>query len=345
MHTAPDEEDFTDAAPGNEGRVPNSTGAAGHVSHIDSPAPHTVLIVEDEPIVAADIAQMLARLGYRVVGRAATGQQAVEKAAALQPDVVLMDIRLEGPMDGIGAAALIQQGRRVPIIYLSAFSDGATLARAIDTQPLAYVVKPFREDDLRVAVEVALARHRTELNMLASDEAARRDSLIDELTGLHNRRGFMAIAEQQLKLARRLRQPVLLVYADLDDLKRINDTFGHAVGDVALRDAAEILASTFREADSVARLGGDEFAVLAAGPDMSTALRLMARLETRVAESRGLRGRPFQLAMSAGYAIHELGSVCDLNALLASADAAMYHVKRVRKEGAPSGSYPRVEGT
>ena len=296
-------------------------------------ATSSVLIVEDEAIVAADIAQVLRRLGHRVVGRTSSGRQAVEKAEALRPDLIIMDIRLDGDMDGIAAAALILQTRRVPIIYLSAFTDSDTLERAITSEPLAYLVKPFREVDLMVAVKVALARHRADIAIRESDASSRRDSLVDDLTGLRNRRGFMAIADQQLKVARRARQSVLLVYADLDDLKQINDGLGHAIGDLALRDAGDILATTFRETDAVARLGGDEFAVLASGPDVAVATRLLERLETNLRDVRGSRGRPFDLTMSVGYVMHEPGAVGELDALLAAADAAMYRTKRARKNG------------
>ena len=291
-----------------------------------------VLLVEDESIVATDITQILTALGHHVVGRASTGHQAVKNADTLRPDLILMDIRLRGGIDGITAAELIRRQQSVAIVYLSAFSDAETVARAILTQPMAYLIKPFRDVDVKVAIEVALVRHRAELAVKESEVTARRVSLHDALTGLHNRRGFIAIAEQQLELARSAQLPVLLLYADLDGLKQINDDLGHGMGDIALQDAAEVLTAAFRDADSVARLGGDEFAVLASGPCAGAATRMLERLETKLSESSRLRRRPFELAMSVGSAIRAAHSIEHVDALLARADADMYLAKRSRKQ-------------
>ena len=105
-----------------------------------------VLLVEDESIVATDITQTLTALGYHVVGRASTGHQAVRSADTLRPDLILMDIRLRGGIDGITAAELIRRQQSVAIVYLSAFSDAETVARAILTQPMAYLIKPLRDE-------------------------------------------------------------------------------------------------------------------------------------------------------------------------------------------------------
>jgi len=118
-----------------------------------------VLVVEDEGIVAADLAETLAGLGYEVVGTADTAEAAIAAASELSPDIVLMDIRLAGPSDGIRAAAEIRRRRAIPIVFLTAYSDDETLVRAIQSGPLGYVVKPFRAPELRCAIELALHKH------------------------------------------------------------------------------------------------------------------------------------------------------------------------------------------
>ena len=118
-----------------------------------------VLVVEDEGIVAADLAETLAGLGYEVIGTVDTAEAAIAGAIDLAPDIVLMDIRLAGPLDGIQAAAAIKQRRDVPVVFLTASSDDKTLARALETGPLGYVVKPFRTAELRAAIELALHKH------------------------------------------------------------------------------------------------------------------------------------------------------------------------------------------
>ena len=122
----------------------------------------TVLLVENEGIVAEDLAGMLRRLGYEVAGIAASGEEAVALAGRLNPHLVLMDISLAGPMDGIEAAETIRRQHDAPVIYLTTHSDPATLARAKLTGPFGYVLKPFDVRDLATQIEMALYRHQAD---------------------------------------------------------------------------------------------------------------------------------------------------------------------------------------
>jgi len=123
-------------------------------------APARVLVVEDEGIVARDLAGALAELGYSVPATVATGEDAIARALDLHPDVVLMDIRLPGKIDGIEAASVVRQQHGIPVVFLTAHSDGETLRRAMLTEPVGYVVKPFSPPQLRCAIEIALHRRR-----------------------------------------------------------------------------------------------------------------------------------------------------------------------------------------
>jgi two-component system, cell cycle sensor histidine kinase and response regulator CckA len=118
-----------------------------------------VLVVEEEGIVAADLGETLTELGYQVIGTVDTADAAIAGVAALAPDIVLMDVRLAGPRDGIAAAAELRRRRDVPVVFLTAYSDDETLARARETGTLGYVVKPFRAPELRCAIELALYKH------------------------------------------------------------------------------------------------------------------------------------------------------------------------------------------
>ena len=118
--------------------------------------PARVLIVEDEQIVAVDLEGHLERLGYQVVDTAASGEEACEKVGRAQPDLILMDVRLDGPMDGIEAAQRIRQICEVPIVFLTAYCDAATLERAKLAEPYGYLVKPFVPSDLHAAIQMAL---------------------------------------------------------------------------------------------------------------------------------------------------------------------------------------------
>ena len=121
-----------------------------------------ILIVEDERLVAADLAACLKHAGHEVVGASATGPEAVELASQTRPDLVLMDIMLEGAMDGITTAAALRAACGVSVVYLTAFCDEPTLQRAKVTEPLGYVLKPFEESLLRITIEMALYRQKVE---------------------------------------------------------------------------------------------------------------------------------------------------------------------------------------
>jgi two-component system, cell cycle sensor histidine kinase and response regulator CckA len=124
-----------------------------------------ILIVEDEAIVARDIHDALLEMGYEVSGVASSGESAIKKAEDENPDLILMDLRLSGEIDGVKAADIIRENYDVPVIYLTAYSDDATLQRAKVTQPFGYLLKPVIPKELQSAIEIALFRHRSEKQM------------------------------------------------------------------------------------------------------------------------------------------------------------------------------------
>jgi two-component system, cell cycle sensor histidine kinase and response regulator CckA len=130
----------------------------------------SVLVVDDEGIVALDISSRLKVLGYQVCGVAATGEDAISKAAADRPDLVLMDIKLKGPIDGIEAAEYLRARLGVPVIFLTAFADEKTLERAKVAEPYGYIIKPFEERELLTAIEMALCKHQAETRLKQSEQ-------------------------------------------------------------------------------------------------------------------------------------------------------------------------------
>ena len=128
-----------------------------------------ILVVEDETIVALDVKDRLTDLGYEVAGVADRGAEALELAASTRPDLVLMDIRLKGEMDGITTAEEIRQRWRIPVIYLTAFSEDSTLQRAKVTEPFGYIIKPFEDREIQSAIEMALYKHQAEERLRDSE--------------------------------------------------------------------------------------------------------------------------------------------------------------------------------
>jgi len=131
--------------------------------------PASILVVEDEAAVALDIRATLQRLGYVVPATVGRGRDAIDKADALRPDLVLMDIHLRGDIDGVETAQHVRQAFDIPVIYLTAYADPATLQRARITEPYGYLLKPFHERELHIVIEMALYRHEMERRLRESE--------------------------------------------------------------------------------------------------------------------------------------------------------------------------------
>ncbi len=167
-------------------------------------------------------------------------------------------------------------------------------------------------------------------------------SISDELTGLYNRRGFFTLAEQQIKMEKRKSSGMLLVSADLNGLKLINDNHGHHEGDRALVEAAAILHETFRESDIVARIGGDEFVVLITEKPEFNPEILFTRLEKNLEDHNAKMKRPYKISISVGMAYYDPASVNPLDDMLIQADKKMYEHKRKNENTAEVDSNRKV---
>ena len=178
-----------------------------------------------------------------------------------------------------------------------------------------------------------------------SEEIIRNLSLTDELTGLYNRRGFLMLAEEQLKLARRTRGGLTLFFADLDGLKNINDEFGHKEGDTALIDTANILRTIFREGDIIARFAGDEYAALVVSETKVDSTFFIRRLEEFVHNFNLDGGRRYALSLSLGSSVFDPNKNPSIDKLMSMADEKLYELKRTRKINSPVVSAKRGRKT
>ncbi len=187
----------------------------------------------------------------------------------------------------------------------------------------------------RTLTEADVDTLRDLAEMVEQEMAALHLATTDGLTGLSNRRAFLLVGQQVLKVAERMRTPVTLVFADLDDLKQINDRLGHAEGDRALSDAARLLAGTFRGSDVVARIGGDEFCVMFTATSGLDASKAMTRLQAAFEEHNANAGRPYRLSLSLGYVDFDPAAPSTLEELMERADRIMYANKRSKGEETP----------
>ena len=230
---------------------------------------------------------------------------------------------------------LVEQGEFKPVGTVGVDWMGAPLkveGRMIGVMTVkSYSEKiRFSQEDLNllefVSTQVAQAIERKRM-----EHEIRNLSLTDALTGLYNRRGFTLLAEQELKLAHRKKRSMLLFFGDVDNLKTINDTQGHAQGDLALQEISACLKGTFREADILARFGGDEFVVLAVDASMERADILADRIQATLKSCKKPGDRPYHLSFSLGLAHYDPEAPCTVSEMIAQADGRMYQQKQARK--------------
>ncbi len=283
-----------------------------------------VLVVTDQEEEARRVRDLLADVApERFAVATAAPQASLGRLTRGGIDVVLLAMSLSARRGFATFTELRALAPAVPFLFFLSNAEDerngleAVRAGAQDFLVQSEVDGPVLAHALRLAIE------RNRLHAALLDLA-----LVDDLTGLYNRRGFLTLATRDLRLARRGHETLLVAFADLDDLKGVNDTAGHAVGDRALRDTAALLRRTFRDSDLVARIGGDEYAVLVrhAGPDSAGVLA--ERLKRQVRDLNRRAARPYQLSISLGFATHKASTLGSVAGLLDRADRALYRDKR-----------------
>lgn len=191
--------------------------------------------------------------------------------------------------------------------------------------PVSVISTPIMEDR-EIVASVTAFQDISELKR--AENKLREMSLRDELTGLYNRRGFLSLIDQYIKIAKRQDKIVFMLYADVDNMKAINDKYGHLEGDEALRESAIILKETFRESDIIARVGGDEFAAITLEASPADMHVVVARLQENLERHNSTSNRNYILALSWGISHCEPESLCSVDEVLSQADKSMYEHKK-----------------
>ena len=284
-----------------------------------------IMVVDDDVSILDVLRQSLSMEGYncQVFTR---GEDALEAMERMTPEVLLTDIVLPGMrgLDLVEKAKNIHPG--ITAIIMTGFVEDFSYDAAIRAGAADFIKKPFAAQELLVRI-----RHGQLQDHL------RALSITDELTGLANRRGFFAFTQQQIKQARRNNERMALFFADVDELKSINDTFGHVSGDRALADTALILRETFRDSDIIARMGGDEFAVVLGNLQDAGIDPVRERLAKRLEEYNARREGTFRLSLSEGLAVFDPAKSVTLDELIREADARMYQQKQAKKAAREQG--------
>ena len=292
-----------------------------------------VLIADDEASTRQMLQSLLLKWGYNVTA-VCDGEEAWQVLSEVQqPLLVILDWMMpgiEGP-EIVRRLRLLEGGNQHYVIIITSASSKNAAAQALDAGADDFIRKPFNLDELRARIAVgcrvsclnqALADKLCKLEEAA--ESIARLARTDELTGLHNRRSFNEIFALALSSARRHGQPLSLISIDLDHFKAVNDTFGHTVGDLVLKDFSDLLLHMVREEDVVARWGGEEFIILLSHTAAEAATALAERIRSSCEQNPG---RASARVMTASFGVAQLQEGESDNDLIKRADHALYRAK------------------
>jgi diguanylate cyclase len=269
-----------------------------------------ILIVEDESIIAEDIADSLIALGYRVTAIVYSGEEALQSAAEERPDLVLMDVNLQGEIDGITTGERMRSRFQIPVIYLTAYADENTLRRVNSTKPFGYIVKPFEEKNLHTTIQLALHRHQ-----------------YDCLTNLPNRSFLRERLSEVLSNQTGLLRVIPVITLSLDKINRINSTLGNDIGDFVICSIAQRLNKCNDKINIVARLEAAEFAlVLEPVKEKKDTISIVQYILEILAQSIVVESCEVYVTASIGISLSP-GDGCDADELLKNAYIAMYHAQ------------------
>jgi two-component system, cell cycle response regulator len=286
-----------------------------------------ILLVEDNPGDARLFKEALneAYAANFALLHCSSLAQALERLPTAEPDVIVVDLGLPDAF-GIDVVRRTRMGApAVPVVVLTSRIDEALGLQALHEGAQDYLIKGELDPRLLTrALRYAIERHRMQAVL-------QNESLTDELTKLHNRRGFMALAGSHIKAAEHTHRPFALVFIDLDGMKHVNDTLGHVEGDRALVEAANLLSKCVRQSDIVARFGGDEFVLLLTTAEKDWENSIRHRLQQQIDVSNAQPGRRYRLSFSVGVVTADPGRWLTLEDMVAEADAMMYRQKQQKK--------------
>ncbi len=278
----------------------------------------SIIIVDDEQSLLDMLNQSLAQHGY-VCEAYTNGKDALARVGSSSADLLLTDIAMQG-LPGLELTKTVKRIRPdMNVIVMTGFISDFSYDQAIESGASDFIKKPFTIQELLMRI-----KH------VKMQEKLRAISNTDELTGLLNRRGFFTLAQQQMKVFKRIKGNMVLLFADVDSFKVINDTWGHQQGDEALIAAADIFRETFRGSDIIARMSGDEFAVLLIDTHEKNISVVNERLQQNIEAFNRRSEARYKLSISTGIVIYD--GKRPIDDLLKAADALMYEEK-LRKKG------------
>ncbi len=279
----------------------------------------SIMVVDDDPELLLVLQGFFSAEGLPCE-TFSSAEAALEHLAKVSCDIMVADVIIPG-MQGL---ELTERAKRIRpdlnIIVMTGYIEKFSYEEAIAAGASDFIKKPFSLNELMLRI-----KH------VRLQEKLRALSVTDELTGLPNRRGFFTLAEQQLKAVLRAKRDMVLLFADLDDFKEINDTRGHQEGDRALMAMADVFRQNFRDSDIIARMSGDEFAILLADMTEDNVRVIRNRLDQDIEAFNARMNGSYRLSVSIGMAVHNHDTPSTIDELLRLADTRMYEEKQRKK--------------
>jgi diguanylate cyclase (GGDEF)-like protein len=305
----------------------------------------TILVVDDNQLNVVLLDRLLTNEGYRVIS-AYLGEDALDKARNKNPDLILLDIEMPH-MDGYEVCRRLKEDcllQDIPVIFISALSETDDKVRALSAGGVDYVTKPFKAEEVlaRIAIHLKirnLQKQLEEQNSLLEAEILRRKEIeshlkhiatTDSLTKVYNRRHFYELASKELSRSIRTKIPLSVIMLDIDHFKKVNDSYGHLVGDQVLIRFVQICQQNLRTYDILCRYGGEEFAVLLPDTEINQAPIVAERLRKAIESTELIiNSQSIFITASFGIANLDLDNELSLESILDRADQALYKSKQL----------------
>ena len=295
---------------------------------------NTLLIVDDSPAVRTLIKNVVTENSlFSNCLEAQDGMEALKLFFSNKVDFIITDIMMP-KVDGYKLISAIKEseaGKDIPVIMLSAGRKGVSdKVKGLEIGASDYLVKPFDSSELLARIIVFIRMQRLQEELKEKNALLEKLSITDELTGIYNRRYFYEYMNMQVALAKRHNYQIGCLMIDVDHFKKINDTFGHDIGDKVLKGLARLMKDKIREGEIIARFGGEEFIAGLCRVDTSGAVIAAERIRKAVEDANlsDAANNHLKLTVSIGIALYPQQGVSNLDELIKAADDAFYHAKR-----------------
>ncbi|MEC4813544.1 MAG: diguanylate cyclase, partial [Scytonema sp. PMC 1069.18] len=296
---------------------------------------YLILVVDDVSNNLQVMAEILEQGGYETTF-ASSGKQALDRIPLAKPDLILLDLMMPD-ITGLDVCQKLKSNpdlAEIPIIFLTASTEREHLLQAFEKGAVDYVTKPFHSQELlaRVQTHLELKHSREQLKKLLQEQSEliqelERLATTDPLTGVLNRRHLFTLVEQELNRAQRYDSIFSILILDIDHFKKINDTYGHAVGDQILKVMAQTVLNSLRKVDFFGRFGGEEFVAFLPETNIDAAIMVAERIRDRVkAIALPVQEQLVSMTVSIGVAHYQLGDET-VDVIIQRADKALYQAK------------------